>query len=87
MTEPYILEKVFRTVTVLKFETLFLLPDCLSIREIDAVFALSGKTLKILLFIATVNGRGGTSADILTSLGGYLSVPIAVLSSILLRSL
>ena len=87
MTEPYILEKVFRTVTVLKFETLFLLSDCLSIREIDAVFALSGKTLKMLLFIATVNGRGGTSADILTSLGGYLSVPIAVLSSIFLRSL
>ena len=87
MTESHILEKVFRTVTVLKFETLFLSSDCLPIREIHAVFALLGKTLKILLFTATVNGRGRTSADILTSLGGNLSVPIAVLSSIFLRSL
>ena len=32
----YILEKVFRTITGLKFETLFLLLDCSSTRETDA---------------------------------------------------
>ena len=57
MTDSYILEKVFRTLTGLKSETLFLSLDCLSIGETDAIFALSGKTpLEILLFIASANG-------------------------------
>ena len=88
MTDSYILEKVFRTLTGLKFETLFLSSDCLSIGGTDAIFALSGKTpLEILLFIASANGWESTLADILTSLGGILSVPVAFLSSIFLRSL
>ena len=57
MIDLYILEKVFRTLTGLKFETLFLSLDCLSIGETDAIFALSGKTpLEILLFIASTHG-------------------------------
>ena len=56
MTDSYILEKVFRTLTGLKFETLFLSSDCLSIGETDAIFALSGKTpLETLLSIASAN--------------------------------
>ena len=43
MTNSYILEKVFRTLTGLKFETWFLSSECLSIGETDAIFALSGK--------------------------------------------
>ena len=57
MTDSYILEKVFRALTDLKFETLFLSSDCLSLGETDAIFALSGKTpLEILLFITSANG-------------------------------
>ena len=57
MTDSYILEKLFRTLTGLKFETLVLSSDCLSIGETDAIFALSGKTpLEILLFVASANG-------------------------------
>ena len=57
MTNSYILAKVFRTPTGLKFETLFFSSDCLSIGETDAIFALSGKTpLEILLFTASANG-------------------------------
>ena len=57
MTDSYILEKVFRTLSDLKFETLFLSSDCLSLGETDAIFALSGKTpLEILLFITSANG-------------------------------
>ena len=57
MTDSYILEKVFRKLTGLKFETLFLSSDCLSIGETDAIFALSGKTpLEILLLIVSANG-------------------------------
>ena len=48
---------MFRTLTGLKFETLFLLFDCLSTGETEATFAFLGKTpLEILLFIASVNG-------------------------------
>ena len=79
---------MFRTISSPKFETLFLSSDYLSIGETDAIFALSGKTpLEILLFIASANGRESTSADILTSLGGILSIPVAFLSSIVLTSL
>ena len=54
MKDSYILEKVFRTLTGLKFETLS--SDCLSIGETDAIFALAGKTpLEILLLIASAN--------------------------------
>ena len=68
MKDPYILEKVIRTITGLKSETSFLSSDCLSIGETDAIFALSGKTpLEILLFTAPANGWESTSADILTS--------------------
>ena len=57
MTDSYILEKVFRTLTGLKFETLFLSLDCLLTGETDASFALSGETpLEILLFITSANG-------------------------------
>ena len=60
----------------------------MSIRQTDAIFALSGKTpLEILLFIASANGRESTSEDILTSVGGILSVLVAFLLSIFLRSL
>ena len=56
MTDSYILEKVFRKITGLKFETLLLSSDCLSLRKADAIFALSGKTpLEIQLFIASAN--------------------------------
>ena len=56
MTDSYILEQVLRTIG-LKFDTLFLSWDCLSIRKTDAIFALSEKTpLEILLFIASANG-------------------------------
>ena len=44
MTDSYILEKPFGTLTGLNFESLFLSSDCLSIGETDAIFALSGKT-------------------------------------------
>ena len=55
-TDSYILEKVFRTLTGLKFESSFLSLDCLSIGETDAIFLLSEKTpLEILLFIASAN--------------------------------
>ena len=48
---------MFRTLTSVKFDTLFLSSDCLSIGETDAIFVLSGKTpLEILLFIASANG-------------------------------
>ena len=88
MTDSYILEKVFRKITGLKFETLLLSSDCLSLRKTDAIFALSGKTpLEIQLFIASANSWESTSADILTSLGGILSVPLAFLSPIFLRKL
>ena len=67
----YILQKVFRKLTGLKFETLFLSSDCLSIGETDANIAMSGKTpLETLLLIASGNGLESTLADILTSLGG-----------------
>ena len=57
MTESYIFEKVFRTLTVLKSETLFLSSDCFPIGETDAIFEMSGKTpLEILLFRASANG-------------------------------
>ena len=57
MTDSYMLQKMFKTLTVVKFETLFLSSDCLSIGETDAIFALSGKnSLEILLFIAFANG-------------------------------
>ena len=57
MTESYIFEKVFRTLTGLKSETLFLSSDCLTIGETDAIFEMSGKTpLEILLFRASANG-------------------------------
>ena len=57
MKDPYILEKVIRTITGLKSETSLLSSDCLSIGETDAIFALSGKTpFEILLFIASTNG-------------------------------
>ena len=83
MTNSYILEKVFRTLTGLKFETWFLSSECLSIGETDAIFALSGKTpLEILLFIASANGWESIWSDILTSLGEILSIPVAFLSSI-----
>ena len=39
MTDSYILEKVFRTLTGIKFETLFLSLDCFSMGETDATFA------------------------------------------------
>ena len=56
MTDSYILEKGFRKITGLKFETLLLSSDCLSLRKTDAIFALSGKTpLEIQLFIASAN--------------------------------
>ena len=88
MTDSYILDKVFSTLTGLNFETLFLLSICLSIGERDAIFALSEKTpLEILLFIASANGWGSTSADILTSLGRVLSVSVAFLTFIFSRSL
>ena len=87
-TDSYILEKVFRKLTGLKFETLFSSSDCLSIGETGAIFALSEKTpLEMLLFIASANGWESTLANILTSLGGILSVPVAFLSSIFLKSL
>ena len=74
---------MLRTLTSAKFDTLFLSSDCLSIGETDTIFALSGKTpLEILLFIASANGWESTSADILTSLGGILSVLVAFLPSI-----
>ena len=61
MTEPYILEKVFRKLTFLNFEALFLSSDCLLIGETHAIFALSGKTLlEILLFKASNNGWEST---------------------------
>ena len=37
MTDSYILAKMFRTLTGLKCETLFLSSSCLSIREIGAI--------------------------------------------------
>ena len=37
MTDSYILEKMFRTLTGLKFETLFLSSNCLLIRDTDAI--------------------------------------------------
>ena len=88
MTESYIFEKVFRTLTGLKSETLFLSSDCLPIGETDAIFEMSGKTpLEILLFRASANSWERTSADILTSLGGILSVSVAFMTFIFLRSL
>ena len=88
MTDSNISEKVFKTVTALKFEALFLSLDCLLIGETDASFALSGKTpLETLLFIAFANDWESTSADISTSLGEILSVPVDFLLSIFLRSL
>ena len=78
----------FGTLIGLKFETLFLSSDCLSIGETDAISEMSGKTpLEILLFRASANGWERTSADILTSLGGILSVPVAFMTFIFLRSL
>ena len=60
----------------------------MSIGETDAIFSLLGKTpLEILLLIASANGRESTSADILTSLRTILSVPVAFLSFMFLRSL
>ena len=57
MTDPYILQKVFRKLTGLKFETLFLSSDCLSIEETNAIIAWSGKTpLETLLLIASASG-------------------------------
>ena len=88
MTDSYILEKVFRTLTGLKFQNLSLSLDCLSIGKTDSISALSGKTpLEILLFIASVTGSESTSADILTSLGGILSIHVAFFLSIFSRSL
>ena len=84
--DSYVLERMFRTLTSLKFQTLFLSEDCLSIGETDAIFTLLGKNpLEILLFIASTSGWESTSADILTSLGGILSVAVAFLSSIFWR--
>ena len=57
MEDSYILERMFRTLTSLKFQTLFLSEDCLSIGETDAIFTLLGKNpLEILLFIASTSG-------------------------------
>ena len=54
MRGSHILEKVFRTLTDVKFETIFLSSDYLSIGETDAIFALSGKTA--LEYTASANG-------------------------------
>ena len=65
MTDSFISEKVFRTLTGLKFDTLFWSSDGFSIEETDAIFTLSGKTpLDILLFIASAKGWESTWADI-----------------------
>ena len=69
MMDSYILEKVFRTRTGIKSETLFSSSDCFSRGETDAIFALSGKaSLEMLLLIESANGGEITSADILTRL-------------------
>ena len=71
MTNSYILEKVFRTRTGIKFETLFSSSDYFSRGETDAIFALSGKApLEMLLLIESANGGEITSGDILTRLRG-----------------
>ena len=91
MTDSYILEKVFRTLTGLKFEALFLSSDCLSLGEqmqsLHCQKRLHYKKTSLLLFMASANGRESTPTDILTSFGRILSVPVAFLSSIFLRSL
>ena len=88
MADSFILEKVFRTLTVLKFETLSLSSNCLSIGETDGIFPLPGKIpLEIMSFIASANGWENTLADILTKLGGISSVPVDFLWSIFLSNL
>ena len=57
MTDSYILEKEFRKLSGLKFETSLVSSDCLLIGQTDAIFALLGKTtLEIQLFIVSADG-------------------------------
>ena len=82
MMDSYVLEKVFRKLAGLKFGTLFLSLDCLSLGETDVIFALTEKTLlEILLFIASATSWESISGDILTSLGGILSVPVQIVQT------
>ena len=84
MTDSHILEKVFRTL----IWDFILIIGLFVNRGNRCIFALSGKTpLGILLFIASTNGWESTSAGISNSLGGILSVPVAYLTFIFLRSL
>ena len=69
MTDSYILEKIFRTLTDLKFETLILSFNCLSTGKTLATFTLTGKTpLEILFITASPNDSESTVADNFTSL-------------------
>ena len=65
MTDSYILEKEFRKLSGLKFETSLVSSDCLLIGQTDAIFALLGKTtLEIQLFIVSADGWESNWADI-----------------------
>ena len=51
MMDSYVLEKVFRKLAGLKFGTLFLSLDCLSLGETDVIFALTEKTLLEICYL------------------------------------
>lgn len=83
ITDSCISEKMFTTLTCLKFEKIFSSFNCLPTREIGATFALSAKNpLEILLFIASANGWESTIVNKFASLGGLLWVLAICLLSI-----